>query len=283
MLNLQERARAGGGHVAENVEPTMVPPRTNDEKVPPTFGESRDQVSPVTGDVGTTLLGAAATRRTQPDSPADPGDSPRARGPARRTDRGAERSRPSSARAVGVSDHALLGGFANGDATTGAAFLRRFQGRVFGTAINLLGDRGLAEDVAQEAFVRAWRHAATYDPERGSVGAWLLRITRNLAIDALRRSRPQPLDPEMVATLTPASPTASVEDATVTADLIAQARAALSHLPPGQAKALWLAAFYGYTARQIAVSEGIPVGTAKTRIRQGLRAVRAELTNPDAA
>jgi RNA polymerase sigma factor (sigma-70 family) len=188
---------------------------------------------------------------------------------------------PSPIRADGVSDHDLLSGFANGDANAGAAFVRRFQGRVYGMAINLLGDRGLAEDVAQEAYVRAWRHAATYDPERGSVAAWLLRITRNLAIDALRRRRPQALDRGMVAALTPAGPASTVEDATVTSDLTVQTRAALTRLPPGQSKALWLAAVYGHTAHQVAVSEGIPLGTAKTRIGQGLRALRAELTQPD--
>jgi RNA polymerase sigma factor (sigma-70 family) len=204
-----------------------------------------------------------------------------ARAPARRSGRGVEKTLPSTIRADDVSDHALLGDFAMGDTNAGAAFVRRFQGRVYGMAINLLGDRGLAEDVAQEAFVRAWRHAATYDPERGSVAAWLLRITRNLAIDSLRRRWPQALDREMVAALTPASAASTVEDATVTSDMTAQTRAALTRLPPGQAKALWLAAFYGHTAQQIAVSEGIPLGTAKTRIRQGLRTLRAEITHPD--
>jgi len=185
-------------------------------------------------------------------------------------------------RADGVSDQTLLDGFAVGDANIGGAFVRRFQGRVRGVAMNLLGDRGLAEDVAQEAFVRAWRHAAAYDPERGSVAAWLLRITRNLAIDTLRRRRPQPLDPEMVAVLTPASPATTAEDAAVVSDLAAQTRAALACLPPKQAKAVWLAAFYGHTARQIAVSEDIPLGTAKSRIRQGLRSLRVQLTAPDA-
>lgn len=174
----------------------------------------------------------------------------------------------------------MLDGFASGDANAGGAFVRRFQGRVYGMAITLLGDRRLAEDVAQEVFVRAWRHAATYDPERGSVATWLLRITRNLAIDALRRRRPQALDREMVAALTPASPASTVEDATVTSDLTVQLRAALTRLPPGQSKALWLAAVYGHTAQEIAVSEGIPLGTAKTWIGQGLRALRADSPIP---
>jgi RNA polymerase sigma-70 factor (ECF subfamily) len=181
----------------------------------------------------------------------------------------------------GLSDHAMLNGFAMGDSNVGAAFVRRFQGRVYGLAINLLGDRGLAEDVAQEAFVRAWAKAAAYDPQRGSVAAWLLQTTRNLAIDTLRRRRPLTLDPAMVAALTPASPATTVEDAAATSALAAQARGAVGRLPPGQAKALWLSAFYGHTAQQIALIEGIPVGTAKTRIRLGMRTLRAQLSDAD--
>jgi RNA polymerase sigma-70 factor (ECF subfamily) len=160
------------------------------------------------------------------------------------------------------------------------AFVRRFQGRVYGAAISLLGDPALAEDVAQEAFARAWKHAGSYDPERGSVAAWLLRTTRNLAIDSLRRRRPHPLDPDVLATLSPAGPATTVEDAAITSDLAGRARAAMAGLPRGQANALLLAAFYGYTAQQVAVLEGIPLGTAKTRIRLGLRALRTQLTDP---
>ena len=112
----------------------------------------------------------------------------------------------SPVRSNGASDHELLCGFALGDTESGQAFLRRFQGRVYGIALNLLGDRGLAEDVAQEAFVRAWKHAATYDPDRASVTAWLLRITRNLAIDTLRRRRPQILIPTGWPLLSPPVP-----------------------------------------------------------------------------
>ena len=150
-------------------------------------------------------------------------------------------------------------------------------------ALNLLGDRGQAEDVAQEAFVRAWKHAATYDPDRASVTAWLLRITRNLAIDALRRRRPQILDPDGLAALIPATTATMVEDAAVVSDLAARACVAMARLPPGQAKALWLSAFCGYTAQGIADSEGIPLGTAKSRIRQGLRTLRAWLAESESS
>jgi RNA polymerase sigma factor (sigma-70 family) len=211
-----------------------------------------------------------------------PGASPLARCPANPAGFGAATATPSPVGADGVPDHVLLVGFAAGDAHTGPAFVRRFQGRVYGMAINMLGDQGLAEDVAQEAFVRAWKHAATYDPQRASVATWLLRITHNLAIDAVRRRRPVAIGPEMVAALTPPGPATAVEDATVTSELAPRARAALNRLPPGQAKAVWLAAFYGHSAQQVAVSEGIPLGTAKSRIGRGLRTLRAELTRPGA-
>jgi RNA polymerase sigma-70 factor (ECF subfamily) len=181
-----------------------------------------------------------------------------------------------------VPDRTLLDGFAAGDATTAAAFVRRFQSRVFGVAVSLVGDRGMAEDVAQEAFVRAWRHAARYDPGRGSVVAWLLRITRNLAIDTLRRRHPHPADATVIAAFSPAHRASPVEDAGVTSDLTARAGAAIARLPHPQAEALVLAAYYGYTAQQIAVSVGIPLGTAKTRIRLGMRSVRAQLSDLDA-
>jgi RNA polymerase sigma factor (sigma-70 family) len=186
---------------------------------------------------------------------------------------------PSSVSVGGVSDHDLLGGLAIGDAKAGTAFVDRFQGRIYGMAVNLTGDRGLAEDVARKAFVRAWRRADTYDPERGSVAAWLLRITRNLAIDA-RRRRPRVLDPEMVAAPSPGSLAITTGDIAVAPGATSQTRTALAQLPPSQSTALCLAAFYGYTAEEIAVAEGISVGTAKTRIRQGLRTLRDELTPP---
>jgi RNA polymerase sigma factor (sigma-70 family) len=176
------------------------------------------------------------------------------------------------------SDEDLLDGFAAGDRVAGLAFVHRFQKRVYGVAVNLLRDPGLADDVAQQAFVRAWKSAATYHPERGSVAGWLLRITRNLAIDVLRRQQAQPVDPDLVNALTSGTDAAAVEDAVARSELMTRVRVAIAALPPTQAKAVLLAAFYGYTAQEIAVSESVPLGTAKTRIRLGLRTLRARLT-----
>ncbi len=95
----------------------------------------------------------------------------------------------------GVSDEALLAGMASRDAEAAAAFVRRFQSRVYGLALTILGDAGDAEEAAQEVFVRAWRHAEVYEPARGAVAAWLLTIARNVAIDMRRLRRSVPVDP----------------------------------------------------------------------------------------
>src|SRR5262245_59886618 len=86
-----------------------------------------------------------------------------------------------------------------GDQAAAVTFVRRYQKRVFGLAFFMLGDAGVSEAVAQEAMVRVWRHAPVFDPRRGSVSSWVLTITRNLAIDALRLRRAVPTDPDEFA------------------------------------------------------------------------------------
>src|SRR5580765_7021833 len=93
-----------------------------------------------------------------------------------------------------AADDALLAAMASGDSEAAIAFVRRFQARVFGVAHAVLGDRDRADDVAQEAFVRAWRHGDSFDARRGTVISWLLAITRNLAIDHLRAQRLRPTE-----------------------------------------------------------------------------------------
>src|SRR5438105_7680150 len=174
-------------------------------------------------------------------------------------------------------DDALLAGFAVGDADAAAAFIRRHQRRVFGLALAVVSDPVLAEDIAQEAFARAWRHAGAYDPRRGSVVTWLLTITRNLAIDALRLHRPDPVPPANLVDLSSASSERGPAEAAIAAEETRGVRAAVAELPLDQRRALVLSAFYGRTAREIAELEGIPIGTAKTRIRAGLLKLRAAL------
>lgn len=155
-----------------------------------------------------------------------------------------------------------------GDEAAALAFVRRFQRRVYGLALSMVGDPALAEDIAQEAFLRAWRHAAVFDRRRASVATWLLAITRNLAIDSLRLRRPVPAElwPSMC------SPAAG-ELADLSEDR-ARVKKALASLPAEQRRALVLAAVYGYSASEVSKAESIPLGTAKTRIRRGLIKMR---------
>lgn len=179
----------------------------------------------------------------------------------------------------GLSDEALLAGLTFGAPEAGRAFVQRFQSRVFGLALAILRDPVLAEDIAQEAFLRAWKHGPSYDPRRGTVAAWLLRITRNLAIDALRLRRAEVMDPDMLAAVAPPDDDRPVDEAAIISVTAATVRRALRSLPEEQARALMLAAFYGRTAEEISRAEAIPLGTAKTRIRLGLRRVRTLLTS----
>lgn len=176
-----------------------------------------------------------------------------------------------------ASDEALLAGIAAGDPAAARTFVRRYQQRVFGLALTILHDRQAAEDVAQEAFVRVWRHAGAFDARRGTVAPWVLTITRNAALDALRLRRAVPVDPAVVAiTALPAPGRGPADEAEHGFD-VERARRALAELPPEQRDAVLLATFHGRTAAEIAASESIPLGTAKTRIRTGLRKVRDRL------
>src|SRR5580700_1412303 len=94
------------------------------------------------------------------------------------------------------ADEGLLAGLGAGDAELALAFVRRFQRIVFGVALAVTGDPVTGEDVAQQAFEQAWRHATVYDSRRGSVRAWLTTITHNLAVDVVRARSALPMDPD---------------------------------------------------------------------------------------
>ncbi len=179
-----------------------------------------------------------------------------------------------------ISDEALLASMALGDERAAVMFVRRYQRRMYGLARALLGDDTLAEEVSQEAMLRVWRHAPVFDARRASVATWVLTITRNLAIDALRVRRTVPVDPATMVSLLGADD--SVDRAIDSSIAQRTIRHALSSLPLEQRRAVVLAALYGHTAVEVADYEGIPVGTAKGRIRLGLVKLRGELREQEA-
>lgn len=173
-----------------------------------------------------------------------------------------------------AADAALVQSLALDDQDAAVAFVRRFQGPVFGLAVSITRDRGLAEDVSQEVFVRAWRAARNYDPRKASVLTWLLTITRNAAIDAIRMRRPTATGEQILDTLVMSCLDQDVESEALRHLEGDQARAQLRRLPAEQARAVVLAVIGGCTAVEVSERENIPLGTAKTRIRNGLQKLR---------
>ncbi|MEX2546951.1 MAG: sigma-70 family RNA polymerase sigma factor [Chloroflexota bacterium] len=182
----------------------------------------------------------------------------------------------SRARLDRLGDEALLAAVGLDDVDAAAVLVRRFQRRVYGLALTITLDAAAAEDVAQQAFERAWHHAGAYDARRGTVVTWLLTITRNLAIDALRVRRPRPVDPSLVQDLLPPDG-ADPADAAVRDDCVELARRALASLPEEQQRAVVLATIGSRTSAEIAELEGVPVPTAKYRVQAGLRKLRVRL------
>jgi RNA polymerase sigma-70 factor (ECF subfamily) len=167
---------------------------------------------------------------------------------------------------------------AAGDRAAAAIFVRRHAAAVTGAAHQVVHDRALAEDVAQDVFIKVWRAAATYDPRRGGARSWLLSITRNTSIDLVRVRRAAPLSPEAVTRMLGGDAVlARPDDRLVEHADAAEVRAALDRLPEEQRRALLLAAVAGRSAAEVSDIEGIPLGTAKTRIRKALIRMRDAL------
>jgi RNA polymerase sigma factor (sigma-70 family) len=172
-----------------------------------------------------------------------------------------------------ASDEALVAGLGTGDDDVTLVFVRRFQSRVYGVALAITRDRVSAEEVAQDTFVRAWRYAASYDPRRGPVAAWLLRIARNAALDHVastrrRVDRPMP-DPGVLPD------GAGTDDVRSPLDELDSVANELRALPLAQRDTLMAALYHGLTAREISAAWGVPLGTVKTRLRLALATLRA--------
>ena len=148
----------------------------------------------------------------------------------------------------------------------------RYASRLYGLGLRLMGDAGMAEELVQETFLRLWRSAARYDPERGSVRTFLFAIARRVAVDLLRRTASRPL-----LTGRTGEEVASSEEAFDALVLGLDVRDALGALAPKQREVLELILDEDLGQADLAARLGVPVGTVKTRIFYGLRALRAEL------
>jgi RNA polymerase sigma-70 factor (ECF subfamily) len=151
----------------------------------------------------------------------------------------------------------------------------------FSLAYRIVGDRGAAEDVVQDAFLSVWRQAKSYRRDRGSARTWLMSIVHHRSIDRLRASAsggttvPIEQVPEDYAEAPGVwqQVWAGLRGETV--------RNALNKLPIEQKKSIELAYFSGYTQTEIAALMGVPLGTVKGRMRIGLQKLRTMLEGPE--
>ena len=188
------------------------------------------------------------------------------------------RAVPSGAPEPGAPEAAVLAELLKrsslGDSEAFARFYDATAARAFGLAVRVVRDRAQAEEVAQEAFLEVWRSASRYDRSRGSAIGWLLTIVHRKSVDrvrsaeaASRRATRYDHGNHSVAHDT----TAEAAEASMEAGRV---RSALKSLTRVQREALELAYFGGYTHTEVATMLDLPVGTAKTRIRDGLIRMR---------
>ena len=187
-----------------------------------------------------------------------------------------------SERAVGASHGAptaesLLAEVARGDTAAFDALYAKVSGPVHGLALRVLRDPDLAQDVAQDTLVEIWRQAPRFDPARGSAMAWVMTIAHRRAVDRVRREETQSGVAARAAAVhevphhdeVPAAAERSLDGQRV--------RRAVAGLSPVQREAIELAYWRGYTHQEVSTVLAVPLGTAKTRIRDGLIRLRDAL------
>lgn len=192
-----------------------------------------------------------------------------------------EAARPQDASYAEAVDDSLMERMALGDGRALELLYDRYHVLVYSVALRVVRDEMLAEDIVQEVFVRLWRRPRSYDPARGRFLSWLMSVTRNRAIDEVRRvtrrlrieERRQDAAEQVRSTDRLDAP----ELAAAIGDERREVRAALATLPEAQRRVLELAYFDGLTQSEIAALTDTPLGTVKTRTRLAMDRLRQRL------
>ncbi|MDQ6907810.1 MAG: sigma-70 family RNA polymerase sigma factor [Chloroflexota bacterium] len=179
------------------------------------------------------------------------------------------------------TDAAILRQIADRDPRGVELLYDRYSGVAFALAYRLLGERGSAEDVIQEAFLNVWRQGATYDTRRGTVRTWLLTIVHHRAIDQMRSARSKAGADTVIDAAMPLPAKEDTWTEVVQGLEHERVRQAMATLPPEQRQVVDLAYYGGFTHTEIAQRIGIPLGTVKGRMRLALDKLRDLLYVPD--
>jgi RNA polymerase sigma-70 factor, ECF subfamily len=180
------------------------------------------------------------------------------------------------------SDAAILRQIVGRDPHGVELLYERYSGIAFALAYRLLGERGAAEDVVQEAFLNVWRQGATYDTRRGTVRTWLLTIIHHRAIDLMRSARSKSSADTVIDDAMPLPAKEDTWTEVVQGLEHERVQQAMATLPPEQRQVVDLAYYGGFTQTEIAQRVGIPLGTVKGRMRLALDKLRDLLRVPDA-
>ena len=178
---------------------------------------------------------------------------------------------------VGAHLAELLRRSSRGDERAFAEWYDATSARAYGLAVRVLRDRAQAEEVTQESYLDCWRHAARFDPGRGSAIAWLLTIVHRKAVDRVRSAEAAGRRESAYGHREQTVPHDETAEAAAASLEATRVRAALADLTTKQREAVELAFLGGYTHSEVAAMLELPVGTAKTRIRDGLIRMRDAL------
>nr|WP_298686445.1 RNA polymerase sigma factor [uncultured Dongia sp.] len=170
-------------------------------------------------------------------------------------------------------DDRLMSGIAAGDRSAFAQLRERHLNRVFSLAFRVTGSRADAEDAAQEAFTRAWRKAASWQPGEAKFSTWLYRVTMNLCIDARRKPRADQLDPDLPVI----DPTPGAEAQLLAQEQEGRVRAAMAALPERQREAMSLCYTLGLSNAEAAATMEISVKAYESLLVRAKRDIRARL------
>lgn len=166
-----------------------------------------------------------------------------------------------------------------GDESAFAALYDSVAPRIYGLVLGILGDAHQSEQVAEEVFLQIWKTSSRFDPTRGSALSWIMTIAHRRAVDRVRATaaqRRRDVNGTVRSLNTPSDQIAEPAHATIEA--ATRIRGTLAVLPPTQRQAVELAYFGGHTHHEVAQLLQIPLGTARTRIRDGLTRLRDHLT-----
>ncbi|HTZ44582.1 MAG TPA: ECF RNA polymerase sigma factor SigK [Jatrophihabitans sp.] len=188
-----------------------------------------------------------------------------------------ERSHAVPSQAPEPSPEDLLARSARGDEGAFAQLYDLTASRIYGMVLRVVRDPAQSAEVTQDIYLEAWRQAARFDPARGGVLPWLLMIAHRRAVDRVRSAQASAVRDDKYATLTEDRPYDSVAEQAQASLEAQRVRRVLDGLTEPQREAISLAYFGGYTHREVAELLRIPLGTVKTRIRDGLIRMRDAL------